>query len=100
MGVIADMILAVAVITLAAGAVTEFQLRVGGVGSAADGAFVGVVCFGFGVGGLIGTGGREGDDFAPGGGLSGGPSGVGPPAQRKNIDHIFSEEQEIVAQRN
>ena len=41
-GVIVDVVFAIAVIALAFGAVAEFQLRVGHIGAAADGAFVGV----------------------------------------------------------
>ena len=40
MGVIVDMILAIAMVAVATGAVTELQLRIGHIGAAADGAFV------------------------------------------------------------
>ena len=43
MAVVADMIFAVAVVALAAGAVTEFQLRISYIRAAADGAPVGSV---------------------------------------------------------
>ena len=46
MGMIADVIFTIAVVAVAAGAVAEFQFRVGDVGAAAYGAFVVVVCFG------------------------------------------------------
>jgi hypothetical protein len=42
MGVIADVVFAIATVTAATRAVTEFQLRVGDVSSAAYGATVGV----------------------------------------------------------
>ena len=47
MGVIVDVILAITEIAVAAGAVTEFQLRVGNIGSAADGTAMGVSRCGF-----------------------------------------------------
>ena len=56
MAVIADVILAVAVIAIAPGAVTELQLRIGDVVSSAYGAAVGVGCFGCSLGGFIGAG--------------------------------------------
>mgnify|MGYP006896650811 CR=1 FL=1 len=43
MGVIADVIFAVAVVALAPGAVTELQFRVGHIRTTADGAAVGVI---------------------------------------------------------
>ena len=61
MGMIADMVFTVAVIALAAGTVTEFQLRIAYISPAADGAFVGVVGLGLGNGGLVGAGFGEGD---------------------------------------
>lgn len=45
MGVIVDVVLAVAMVTVTAGAVAEFQIGVGRIGTAAYGAAVGVVCF-------------------------------------------------------
>ena len=45
MGMVADMILTIAVITITTGAIAEFQLRVGYIRTAADGAAVGIVCF-------------------------------------------------------
>ena len=58
MGMIADVILTVAEIAVAAGAVAEFQLRIGGIGSAADCAAVGVVAFSLGL--TAGEGDRAG----------------------------------------
>lgn len=46
-GVIADVILTVAVVATAAGAVTELQLGIGNIGSSAHGAAVGVVVLAF-----------------------------------------------------
>ena len=43
MGVIIDMLNAVAVIAIASGAVAEFQFRIGNIRSAADSAFVVIV---------------------------------------------------------
>ena len=66
MAVVADMLLAVAVIALAPGAVAELQLRVGQVRTAAYGATVGIWSLGRGDCGLVGTGRGEGDDLGPG----------------------------------
>ena len=60
---VVDVIHAVAVVAVAAGAVAEFQLRVGHVGSAADGTAVGIGGFYLCSAGLIRTGIREGDDL-------------------------------------
>ena len=61
MGVIADVFFAVAVVAVAAGAVAEFQLRIGHIGSAADGAAVGVGGLHRGGAGSIRAGSGEGD---------------------------------------
>ena len=97
MCMIADVIFAVAVISVAAGAVTEFQLRVGHIGSAADGTLVGVVFFC--LGGSCGTGGSLGE----GDGacfldrlLFEKSADLDPLCQRDHIQHVFAEEQEIV----
>ena len=57
----ADVFFAIAVVALAAGAVAEFQIRVGNIRPAANGAAVIVGGFGGGHSGLIGTGGGERD---------------------------------------
>ena len=62
MAVIIDMILAVAVVAAATGAVAEFQFRVGNVRSAADGALVGEILF-LGCRAIRSCLGLEGDDF-------------------------------------
>ena len=58
-----DVIFTVAVVALALGAIAEFQLRVGYVGSAADGTPVGVGRLGGRHCGFVGTGTGEGNDF-------------------------------------
>ena len=61
MSVIIDMVLAVAMVALAPGAVAELQLRVGHIRAAADGAFVGKGCLGSGYCRLVRTGVGEGN---------------------------------------
>lgn len=56
MRVIVDMILTVAVVALALGAVAEFQLRICYIGASADRAAVGVGGFRRGGGGFVGAG--------------------------------------------
>ena len=104
---VADMLLAVAMIAAAPGAVAEFQVRVGYIRFAADRAPVGIGSLGLGNGGFIGTGGREGDDLGLRG-LSGSlgfalpekPTGIGTPGDRDHIHNILAEEQEVVCQSN
>lgn len=51
MGMVVDVILAIAIIAIAAGTIPEFQIRIGNIGSAANGAAVGIggcVLVGFG----------------------------------------------------
>ena len=91
-----NVVLAVAVVTLAAGAVTELQLGVTDVCSAADGAFMGVELFHRGGGCLVGTG--KGDRA----GLFGGLllkelPGIDAPGNGDDIQHILAEEQQVVA---
>ena len=62
MFVIADMILAIAIIAIAPGTIAEFQVRVGCIRPAADGAAMVIGSFWGGHRGLIRTGGGEGDD--------------------------------------
>ena len=54
MCVIVDVILTITVVAAATGAIPELQLRIGHIGTAADGAFVGQILF-FGSGALGGT---------------------------------------------
>ena len=61
--VIVDVILAVAVETLAAGAVTEFQIGIGNVGATADNAFMGIGRFNGGGSRLVRAGSGEGNDL-------------------------------------
>ena len=102
MGVIADVIFTVAVISAATGAVAEFQIRMGHIGSSADGTPVGVGRLGSGGGSLVGTG-IEADHlglilaclllFEQTG-------EVDPPGSGDHIQHILAEEQEVVGKRN
>ena len=96
------MVFTVAVVSLAAGAVTEFQFRIGHVRAAADGTAMGIRCLGLGDAGLIGTGIGEGHHLR----LFGSTSlfsqalRIDPPAHGQDIQHIFAKEQEIVSKRN
>ena len=92
MGVMIDVILAVAVVAIAPGAVAKLQLGIGDVGPAADGAFVGKADF---WGGLLRT---EGDRLTGG---SGADLTVPPdsPGGRQQIQHILAEGQEIIHKR-
>ena len=87
MGVVVDVVLAVAVVAVAPGAVAELQLRVGAVSAPADGAFVGIV--------LLDLGLAEGDGFV-GCGVDGLFLELPLPAPGQDIDHILSKEQEVV----
>ena len=64
-GVVVDVVFTIAVIALAFGAVAEFQLRVGHIGAAADGAFVGVGGFRPGGGGSVRACAGEGNLLSP-----------------------------------
>ena len=98
MHVIADMVLAVAVVTVAPGAVAEFQIRMADIGSAADSTAVVVIGF---LGCLLGIH-MELDDLVS--------LGLGrfaefllhldAPASGQEIQHIHSKEQEVVGKRN
>lgn len=102
-GVVVDMVLTVAVVALAFGAISEFQLWVTHVGSAADGAPMGVWsgrrchrC-------LIGTGVGEGDDLRLlGTSLEFLPKSaeIHDPGNGYHIHNVFSKEQEIVGKRD
>ena len=98
MGVIADVILAVAVIAAAAGIVTELQFRVGQIGTAADGAFMPVGRLDGGGAGLVGTSVGEGDCLRlfTAGSLAEQPSGVGLPGHGDYIAYILAKEQEVI----
>ena len=100
--VVVDMILAVAEIALAAGAIPELQLRVGQISPTADGAFMGIGRFGRCNGGLIGSGIGEGDGlrFLLGAAFFEQPPGVHPPGHGDHIEDIFAKEQEIVGKGN
>ena len=106
MGMVADVIFAIAVVAIAAGTVAEFQIGVGYVGPSADRAAVGVWCLGCSDTCLIGTGIGELDDFcflaAAGFGLTLAekPAGIGTPGHGNYVQHILTEEQEIVGKGN
>ena len=105
MGMIADMLFAIAIIAVAPGAVAEFQLRIGDVRSAADSTLVVIGCFDGSNAGLIRPGGGEGNGLGSGGWrilflLPEQPGCVDPPGHGENIDNILAEEQEIVEKGN
>ena len=91
---IADVILAVAEIAVATGAIAEFQLRVGDIGFAANGAAMGVSGMGFLLCLCTGEGDRAGLFWRWF--LSEAPSGLDLPGHWNEIACIFSEKQEIV----
>lgn len=101
MGVIADVILAVTVVTVAPGAVPELQFRMGKVSSAADGTPMGVGCLGLCGGGFVGAC-VEGDHLRlllPAAGLSGfaqHSAEICPPGKRDYIQHVLAEEEEVI----
>ena len=100
MGVIADVILAVAVIAAAAGAVTELKLRIGYIRSAAYGAFVKIVDFWRRFFDLMGNCRGKLNDSS----LSTGRGGFlaeyffrfDSPGEGDNIQNVLSEEQEVI----
>ena len=100
MCVIGDMLRAVAVVALAAGAVAEFQIGGIHIRAAADGALVGVGGLDLGVGGLVAAGGVEGDGLALGGmgDLLHGPAGIEPPGGGQQVPAVLAEGQEVVGQ--
>ena len=101
MHVIGNMVFAVAVVALAPGAVAEFKLREFGIGSAADGAAVGVGGAGPGRSGFAVRSG-EGDNLRTVTGLcrvaSVLPLQLDPPGKGEQIAHIRAEEQEVIEQ--
>ena len=96
MFVVADMILTIAVISLAAGAVPEFQFRVRYIGATADSAPVGII--GFCVnGGLVGE--RDGSNnscLCCWRCLAGPLAEFCPPGQGEDIQNIPPHKQQIV----
>ena len=102
MGVIGDMVFAIAVITVTPGAVPELQIRMGDIRGTADSAPVGVGSSGYSGGSLIGTCIKgNGLVLSVGGGILctlSCPSCIDSPGDRKYIGHIGAEEQEIVGQ--
>ena len=104
MGMIADVVLAVAMEALTARAVTELQFRIAHISATTDCAFVGVRRFHCGGGGFVRACSGEDDGFSFGGSLAGlsleQPSEICLPGHRNHIEHILAEEQEIVCQCN
>ena len=94
MGVVADVLFAIAVITLAAGTVAELQVGVGNICFSADGAAVviGRGCF-FGV--LI-AGNIEMDHLGLRCVMTALAAQLDPPGHRQQISHIRPEEKEVV----
>ena len=105
MGMVADMILAIAVVAAAAGAIAELQIGIAYIGAATDSALVSVRGLRSGNGCLVRTGIGEGDYLGP---LLLGciallpeqPTGIGPPGHGHNVQYILAEEQEIVRKGN
>ena len=92
----ADVVFTVAVVAFAAGAVTEFQIRMAYVSSAAYGAAVIIVGFGFCL-----RGGFELNDLmALGNGFLHLLAYLDTQGKGKKIHHVRAEEQEVVGQRN
>ena len=105
MAMVVDMILAVAVVTAAAGAVTKFQIRIAHIGAAADDTSVGIGCLGFCGGCFVRACVGEGDDlglFLTGavGLFPEEAAGIGTPGTGEHVQHIWAEEQEVVCKRN
>ena len=99
MGMVVNMVDAVAVVAVAPGAVTEFQFRVGGICSAADSAFVGVI-FLFGCA-LVRTAVFEDDDLRFLGWFFLEKAGnLHPPAKGEDIDDATAGEQKIITERH
>lgn len=100
MGMIADVILTVTVVAVAAGTVTEFQFRVSRIRTAADSTLMGIRCLGNCIGCFIGTRVGERYRFVLLGSLSftEKPSGIHPPGQRKYVQSILTKEEKIVGQ--
>ena len=103
MGMIGNVIHAVAVVTAAAGAIAEFQIGIGHIGAAAYGTFMRVGGFRLRNGRPVGPGSREG--YRAGFGLTGGlfpeqSPGIDPPADRQDVDYILANEEEIVGERH
>ena len=106
MGVIADMVFTVAMVTVAAGAVTEFQIRMGNIRAAANGAPMRIRCLG-GCGGCLVRTGVEGNHFGlllvrSGArfSLAEEPAAIGTPGQGNDIQNFLAEEQEVIGQGN
>ena len=94
MGMIVDVILTVAVVSIAAGAVAELQLRISYIGSAADSAAMGVDLLGSRPFCPIGWG--EGDRPCTNRFGLAASVDLCPPRKRQQIGDVFAEEEQIV----
>ena len=93
-GVIVDMILAVAMVAIATGAVTEFQFWIGCVGSAADTAFMRIGLLDSA--GAICTCGRELDGSRANDGPLLGFADVGSHGKGEQVCYVLAKEKQIV----
>ena len=104
MAMIGNMVLTVAVVTLTAGAIAEFQFRIGNIGSAADGATVGIGGFGGSSGSFIRARVKANDfRFSLCGFdrlLLEQAAKIDPPGKGNHIEYIFAKEQEIIGKGN
>ena len=97
--VIADVIFTVAVVSLTAGTVANFQLGIAEICTAANRTAVGVWGLHLSGGGFVGTGAGERNCLVAGADgvcLSCCPTGIGAPTEGYDIQNIFAEEQEVV----
>lgn len=92
MFVVADVVLAIAVVAVALGAVPELQFRVGYIRPAADTAAVGVQVLGLGGSRLIAAGAGEGDNLGLLWLFAEQPPGVHSPGEGNDIGNILAEE--------
>ena len=104
MGVVADVIFAVAMIAAAAGAVTELQFRMTCIGATTDGTFVGIGCLRLHCMLLICSRAGERNNLRTLGRalviLVEQPANFQTPGHGNHIQHICAKEQEIVCKRN
>ena len=101
MAVVADMVFAITIVALAPGTVPEFQFRIADVGSAADGAPVGIGGFLL-FDGFIRTGVKLDDLWLFGLNRLFAEFSLclDPPGQGKNVQYVLAEEQEVVGKRD
>ena len=107
-GMVADVILAIAVIAIAFGAITELQIRIGYIRAATNSAFVMIRCFHLCSTGLEGTGIGERNGAGATIRLLGSiilflaeqAGEIGPPGHREHILDVRAKEQEVIGQRH